>query len=149
VKYYGPIVAYNRREFLLAAAAFSGFARLCSAAPPPAAQKQRATYLELVKFILPGSDDFHGEKEAAQVEESLKNAFASKQLPLHGAAKGASPRPQGYRTLSADLDEAVFDTAATGIQQGWQEWIASLGDVRRAQFFVLPDSFVRYEIVSV
>ena len=149
MKYYGPIVAFTRREFLLSAAALPSLTCLCSAAAPPEAQKQRATYLELAKFILPGSDEFHGEKEAAQVKESLKNALASKQLPLHAAAKGASPRPRRYRTLSADLDEAVFDAAATGIQQGWQEWIASLGEIRRAQFFVLPGNLIRYEVASV
>ena len=149
MKYYGPIVAFTRREFLLSAAALPCLTCLCSAAAPPEAQKQRATYLELAKFILPGSDDFHGEKEAAQVEESFESAFASKRLPLHAAAKGASPRPRRYRTLSAGLDEAVFDAAATGIQQGWQEWIASLGEIRRAQFFVLPGNLIRYEVASV
>ena len=101
MKYYGPIAAFTRREFLLASAALPGLTCLSSAAaPPPAAQKQTPSYLELVKFIPPGSDDFHGEKEAAQIEEHLKNAFASKQLPVHAERDGTrSRRIDAYRAF--------------------------------------------------
>ena len=61
---------------------------------------------------------------------------------------GSSPAPKRYRQLDRDLEQAEFDLSDSDVAGGWGKWIASLGDVRRAQFFVLPENIIRYEVAS-
>ncbi|MGH9618296.1 MAG: FG-GAP-like repeat-containing protein, partial [Bryobacteraceae bacterium] len=97
------------------------------------------------KYILPGQDEFTGEKEAFVIRKALERAFQSKRLPLAPGARIASPLAKSYRAIAPDLHEAVYDPSGTG---GWDRWIESLGSVRRAEFFVLPGNTIRYEIAS-
>src|SRR5579875_2440604 len=140
----------SRRRFLQAAGAAPvlgcAFHRPLAAAAAP---KTQPPYLSLQKFILPGSDEFAGEKLAADFKAALTEAFEkSLPLPLAAGARGASPCPASYRSIAADLKEAVFDTSQRDVQGGWFNWRRSLGQIRRAQFYVLPDNIVRYEVAS-
>ncbi len=138
----------NRREFLAATAALPVLASLRGS--PAFAEEPRHTppYLALKKFIVPGSDEFPGEKTAAEITASLLKALESVELPLAAVATGHSPLPSTYRALAPDLEEAVFDTSDTAIASGWKAWVQSLGRVRRAEFHWLPGDVVRYEVAS-
>ncbi len=127
----------KRREFLASAAALA-----CLKVRPAFAQEphhQEPPYLKLKAYIDPGKDEFPAEKTAGEIKAALDTAVKSKRLP------NALVRPASYRTLATDLDEAVFDAAKNG---SWEQWILSLGEVRRAQFFPLPENVVRYEVAS-
>ncbi len=73
-------------------------------------------YQSLRDFILPGNDDFPGEKIAEDIRKRLHLALKSKSLP--------------------------------GAESAWEQWVASLGEIRRAQFYVLPDDVIRFEVAS-
>lgn len=148
MKRYGPIAVFSRREFLLSAAALPALTCVRAQAAAQNGPKQYASYLDLAKFISPGHDEFTGEAEAAHIVSSLNSAFREKALPLQPGAKGASPLPMQYRSISADVAEGVFEAEGSDIQQGWSKWIDSLGEIRRAQFFVLAGNLIRYEIAS-
>ncbi len=105
-------------------------------------------YLALSDFILPGKDDFPGEKKAMEIVESLQRALATSQLPVGSSLVTRSPLAASYRTLGSDLHEAVFAAQASDLQEGWKAWIQSLGTVRRAAFYPLNDGMVRYEVAS-
>ena len=111
-------------------------------------QHRQAPYEALAKFIRAGTDGFPGEKTAFEIRDALIQALHSKQLPAAPSIRGSSPFPQSYRALAPDLTEAVFDTSDSKIDQGWKRWIESLGQIRRSQFFVLPEEIVRYEVGS-
>jgi tetratricopeptide (TPR) repeat protein len=141
------VAKISRREFLLSAAAVAAV----TCVPVASAQeKQRrsATYLDLAKFIPPGHDEFQGEQEAAQIQQWLERAFEARELPLSVTATGVSPCAGSYQPIAADLEQAVFEPGQKDLQAGWRAWIQSLGEVRRAQFFLLPDNLVRYEVAS-
>lgn len=138
----------NRRQFLLSTAALPAGASLLLRGQPQIqhlVNVQPAPYLSLSKYILPGQDEFHEEAEAQRIRETLHTAFRTKRLP--GAA-GQSPLPHSYRTLSLDLEEAVYDSHSTDVAKGWEEWVHSLGNVERVQFYPLPGNIVRYEVKS-
>lgn len=150
MKFYGAITALSRREFLLSAAALPAIT--CLRIPllaAEAAPKSYASFLELAKFITPGNDEFAGEAEAARIERALYEAFESKRLPLGPNVKGLSPLPARYAVVGEGLSQAVFNTTGRDLQRDWERWIASLGEIKRLQFFVLPDNLVRYEVASV
>ncbi len=126
----------NRREFLLYTAALAGLKPPDVFAEEP--HHQEPPYLKLKKFIEPGSDEFSAEPAAYALKNKLHAALASKTLA--GAAIG----PSSYRQLAPDLAEGVFD----GSPADWRVWVESLGQVRRAEFFPLPDDIVRFEVAS-
>ncbi|MFL6351439.1 MAG: FG-GAP-like repeat-containing protein [Bryobacteraceae bacterium] len=105
-------------------------------------------YLALERFIAPGHDEFPQEKAASQIVESLAKAVRAMELPIAMACQGSSPCPKAYRSLAPDLEDAVFDLSDIAIEEGWRRWVRSLGNIRRAQFYVLPDNVVRYEVAS-
>jgi tetratricopeptide (TPR) repeat protein len=142
------IQGLSRREFLLTAAAVAALKGLRAAPAFAEAGRHQAPYFALEKFILPGNDEFPEEKTAMQIRDSLNGALRSLQLPLGSSCKCFSPCPRSYRDLAPDLKEAVFDSSDTALAEGWRRWVASLGNVRRAQFYPLPDGVVRYEIAS-
>jgi tetratricopeptide (TPR) repeat protein len=80
----------------------------------------QAPYLPLEKFILPGADEFPEEKTAFAIRAALEHALHSGNLPA------ADPQ----------------------IATAWRRWTASLGSVRRAHFYPLPDDVVRYEVAG-
>jgi tetratricopeptide (TPR) repeat protein len=114
----------------------------------PEHSRREAPYLSLAKFILPGQDEFPEEAKAFQIHDLLVEAFRSKRL-TGVAIRGSSPAAKVYRPLAPHLQEAVFDLADTDVAGGWRKWIESLGEVRRAEFFVLAEDTIRYEVASL
>lgn len=94
-----------------------------------------------------GTDEFLFEKEAQEIEAKLSAMMGSRDLPLASDFTGASPMPLRHRTIAPGVSEAEFGAAGT-FQDGLTQWIQSLGNIRRAGFFVLPDNVVRYEIAT-
>ncbi len=135
----------KRREFLKSAAAIP--ALTCLRSTPAFAEEARhkPPYLALKKFIPPGSDEFVWEKTAFEIRASLEKALLSMELP---DATGISPLPTGYRSIAPDVQEAVFESTGGNVAAGWKAWVQSLGTVRRAHFYPLPDGIVRYEVAS-
>ena len=52
--------------------------------------------------------------------------------------------PLPTNKLAPDLAEGVFE----GCRGSWRDWVESLGQVRRADFFPLPGNTVRFEVAS-
>jgi hypothetical protein len=139
---------FTRREFLISAAALPGLT--CLGGAPAFADEPRhdPPYLALQSFIPPGNDEFPEEKTAAQIVESLDKALRSMELPIGASFQGSSPCPESYRGVAHDLEEAVYEHSDVAVREGWKRWIQSLGNLRRAQFHVLPEGIVRYEVTS-
>ena len=127
----------NRREFLIYSAALA-----CLRDRAVAAEEERPhpepPYLKLKPFIEPGHDEFANEKDAFDLKQRLRAAMAAKKLD--NAAIG----PTSYRQIAPDLAEGVFE----GKPADWGEWIESVGHIRRAAFFPLPENLVRFEVAS-
>ncbi len=139
----------NRRQFIGSFAA-AGFARPrhCSAAPFPVRFRKASPHETLARYIVPGNDEFAGEKAAMEIEAMLRRLPETGTLPLAPDFRGVSPLPSRYRSVGADCFVAEFDAAVDGFAAGLKKWVDSLGTVRRARFFVLPGDVVRYEIES-
>jgi len=94
-----------------------------------------------------GTDEFKFEKEALEIEGKLSAMLRRRELPLASDFTGASLMPRRYRTIAPGVSEAEFG-AEGAFQVGLARWIQSLGNIRRAGFFILPENVVRYEIAS-
>jgi len=138
----------NRRQFIgsLAAAGFLPF-RHSAAAPFPVRFRKASPHETLAPYILPGNDEFPGEKTAMEIAGLLRRLPETGALPLAADFHGSSPLPARYRAVSGDCFEAEFD-AAGEFGPGLRKWLDSLGAIRRARYFVLPGNMVRYEIES-
>ena len=136
----------KRREFLFASAVAAGAQRFSYAFEPAETKIRTAPYLSLVKYIEPGSDEFRGEKIAAELVTLLHRAIDTKQLPLATEFRGTSICPTTYKNVAIDLLKAVFSQEP---RVGWSEWLDSVGTIRRAEFCALPDDIVRFEITSI
>lgn len=113
--------SFSRREFLMATAAVPALAGFRSSATESEPQQpRRAPYEALEKFILPGNDEFPEEKTAFEIRAALERALHSGELPAAG--------PQ--------------------VASAWRTWLESLGSVRRARFYPLPDEVVQYEVAG-
>jgi len=134
----------NRRDFLLAAAAAASAPSFAAATPNTQNAGQTAPYLSLQPYIEPGTDEFTTEKEAADLVELLNTAFASGFLPLAATFTGSSICPSGHRDIAPDLKRATFSPEEKTPQ--WSEWLHSLGAINRAEFQILPDKIVRFEV---
>ncbi len=140
--------ALTRRELLAAAAAVPALSIM---RPAPAFAEQAshaAPYLGLQKFIVPGQDDFPEEKRALEIETALQNAVRSAKLPCGIDVKGFSACASSSKTVAVDLEEAVFNTSDSDVAGGWQRWVHSLGNVRRAEFQSLPGGLIRFAVSS-
>jgi tetratricopeptide (TPR) repeat protein len=148
VKQRGSTSNFTRREFLISAAAIPALS--CLSGEPAFADEPHydPPYLALQKFILPGNDEFPKEKTAMQIVESLDKALRSMELPIGPSFQGESPCPKNYKALAPDVEEAVFESSDAAVEEGWRRWVQSLGNIRRAQFYVLPGGTVRYEVAS-
>ncbi len=137
----------RRRDFLAVCAAplysVPGFA----SSPFPVKFKQEPSYAAVMAFAEPGTDEFPEEKTAKQIEASLASALETGDLPLAPACGGSSPAPAEYKSIGPDVESAVYSSAGD-IASGWTKWRASLGTIRRARFYRLPDERVRYDIRS-
>ncbi len=136
----------SRRDFLAATATLPALAGL-KAKPVFAEESPHLPpYLALRKYISPGADEFAEEKKAALIVTELREAFQTGNLK--NEPRGHSPCPVSYRSIAPDLQEAVFDTGNTNIREGWNCWVRSLHKVRRADFYLLPGGFVRFEVAG-
>jgi Tfp pilus assembly protein PilF len=132
----------KRREFLLAAAALTTVPKLSFAGFDPEPAARAAPYLALKKYLEPGTDEFTAEKSAADLVKTLHAAVSTGHLPL-----AKSICPASYREVATDLTEAIF-TRQDSSDNGWSNWLASLGAIRRAEFHALPGDLVKFEISS-
>ncbi len=130
----------NRREFL---AALAVAASLPVNATPATSTSPKASFR-----IQEESDDFECEKIARVVEQTLGQMLRNGNLPLAPEFHGASPLPARYRTVAEGVAQAEFGKSPFTFEDGLERWIASLGAVRSANFFALPDDQVRFEIAG-
>ncbi len=139
----------NRREFIsgLALAAFLK-PKHCSADPFPAHFRRASPYESLTQYIVPGGDEFPEEKAAMEITSALRQLISKRAVPLAPDFKGSSPAPVRYRAVADDVGEAEFSAGPSSFVDGFQEWLASLGVVRDARYYVLPGGMVRFEIES-
>ena len=126
----------NRREFLISSAALASLKSPAAFAEEP--RHKEPPYLKLKSFIEPGRDEFTSEKAALDLKARLRAAVFSKTL-AHAAVG-----PTSYKQVAVDLAEGVFE----GATASWEQWVESLGRVRRADFFPLPGNTVRFEVAS-
>jgi tetratricopeptide (TPR) repeat protein len=134
----------GRREFLAALASLgilpsnsSGSSRY------PVHFRKPNPYDHVLAHVEPGTDEFPFEKEAQEIEGRLSAMLRGQALPLTSDFAGTVPLALRYRPVADGVAEAEF-----GAETDFQKWVASLGRIRRAGFFVLPDNLVRYEIAS-
>lgn len=128
----------NRRQFLFAAAAVSIFRRASEA---QAATERRAPYLELEKFLAPGSDEFKAEKDAVELAKALREAVKSGTLHV-----ATSICPASFKHPAANVREAIFN--GENKADDFAEWIKTFGTIRRAEFYPLADNIVYFEVSS-
>jgi tetratricopeptide (TPR) repeat protein len=136
----------TRREFLAATAAAAAIARVSPAAAGSNESLHQAPFEALRGYILPGNDQFAGEQTALAFRTALNEALRSGELP---GVRGVSVCPRSFKKIADDVSVAVFDAADTDVAGGWRRWRESLGEIRRAQFFVLPENRIRYEVASM
>jgi tetratricopeptide (TPR) repeat protein len=146
--YSRRVPGLSRRELLIGAASTPFIVGLFSR--PAFAESIRRTppYEKLKKFIVAGEDEFTGEPKALEAERLLLEALRTQELPLSAACQGSSPFPVSYSTLATDLEVAGYSTGGLTIGEGWKKWMVALGHVKRAEFQVLAEDRVRFEIVS-
>ena len=134
----------GRREFL-AALASSGILSSDSSGSVryPVQFRKPNPYDGVVGRVNPGTDEFPFEKEAQEIESRLRAMLRGQPLPQASNFAGRAPLARRYKPVAEGVSEAEF-----GSEGDFEQWIASLGRVRRASFFVLPDDVVRYEIAS-
>jgi hypothetical protein len=142
----------DRRRFIetLAAASLMRPARGQNAAAPVAidAQRARNPLDSALRDIAPGHDEFSFEKQAAEIASALREMMRTRVAPLGAGFRGVSPFPASYRAVAEGVAGAEFNSDDAAFTEGLQKWIASLGEVHAARFFVLPGGFIRYEIAS-
>ena len=139
--------AFSRRRFLTATALLPALGRMRANPAFAAEPAVRPAYLDLVKDILPGEDEFPAEKAAVEIAEALEKAMASGYLPADASAASTPVFPSRYQSVAPDIQKAVMEPA-NSIAEGWTRWRESLGVIRRAQFYPLTDGIVRYEVAS-
>jgi len=138
----------QRREFLAALASLGFLRSRASASIPYAIHFRKANPFDAVlAHIEAGSDEFPLEKQAQEIENRLAAVLHGEPLPLAAGFHGTPPRPLRYTRIAEGVSEAEFAAAETS-DPAVAEWIRSLGPIRRARFFALPDDVIRYEIAS-
>ncbi len=137
----------DRRHFIGALGAAS-LVRTRPAAGDVEVVRPRSPYEALLRDIEPGHDDFPLEKEAFEIAARLRELPRTRELPLSPDFHGQSPLPVRYVPLAEGVSRAEFDPSEGAFDSGLKGWVDSLGEIRAARFFVLPDDMVRYEIAS-
>jgi tetratricopeptide (TPR) repeat protein len=110
--------------------------------------RRQPPYASALAYILPGLDEFPGEKAAMEIEACLQTALQSGRLPCAEGLRSGSPSVHEYRNIAPGVAAAVFDEAGD-TASGWEKWRRSLGEIRTARFYSLPDDVVRYDVRSV
>jgi len=138
----------GRREFLAALASLGLVpSRGLGSTRYPVHLRKANPYDGVLAHVVAGTDEFPFEKEALEIEGNLSAMLRGMELPVASDFTGASVMPLRYRTIASGVSEAEFG-AEGAFQDGLARWIQSLGSIRRAGFFVLPDNVVRYEIAT-
>ena len=140
------MIDWNRREFLTTFAASAFIApRLHANSPFPVRFRQQPQYGPLSQFVEAGSDEFPGERVAMEIESSLRAGVRGGEVKFAENCGGFSPVASEYRAIAPGVSQAVFDNSRD-VPSGWKKWLASLGEIRSARFYSLPDNIVRYDI---
>ncbi len=116
--------------------------------PFPVEFRKASPWDALRPLLEPGHDEFAIEKDAAEVTARWNRLFENGSVPLASDFRGASPMPAQYKKVADGVFEAAFDGGQSGFRAGLANWIAKLGQIRSARFFVLARGRVRYEIAS-
>jgi tetratricopeptide (TPR) repeat protein len=139
----------KRRSFLSSALALPVISEFLRETPAYAETAvHHAPYLALQPYVQPGQDEFPEELEAVQAEAALRTAVNSRKLPMASIVRGKSLVASNWKQVSPDVSEALFQESVEDTGASFARWIESLGSVRRAQFFILPEDTVRYEVAS-
>ena len=158
----------DRRDFLHLTLAASTSAVTCTrvnlaagssafAGPDfPVQFSKKHPYQDLYRHLEPGLDAFKLEKQAWEISEHLKRLPELQGLPQAASFRGVSPQPDRYSKPAEDVFKAIFDSSNTDFQNGMQEWLVALGEIRKTRFFVTEISRedekvtaqIRYEISS-
>ena len=138
----------SRRELAAIAAGLLRPAQpLAAATPWPVEFRKKAAHQSLEPYILPGSDGFLVEKEAAEIEQWLSQTLQTRALPIDSGFEGSSPMPQWWRSVAPDVVEAEYGGGGA-FADGLRRWVESLGEVRAARFSALPADRIRFEVAS-
>ncbi len=108
----------------------------------------RAPYLKLASFVPPGNDEFPEEAQAMAAQGALEKAIRTGTLPSAPGFTGKSLVASSWQQLGSFVSEAKFENAASRSDADFSQWLASLGEIGRTRFFVLPGDLVRFEISS-
>ena len=145
---------WSRREFLFRAAAgsllLSGRHSASAAESIPITAKFRnpEPFEALRKYIRPGQDGFACEAKAASILRTLEEGARTLSMPLAPAFHGNSPEPSQWKDIGSGIRTGVYVDSTTPFAAGWKQWLQSLGDIRRLQFFPLDKDEVRVEAES-
>jgi len=121
----------TRRELLGALAAAACLRpRHLSAAPFPVHFRRPSPHELLAPYILPGADNFPGEKTAMEIAAQLRKL----------AAAGSIPFPTRYHQISPNVFEADITATQSANPQP---------PTPNPRFYVLPLDTIRYEVQSV
>ncbi|HLK67481.1 MAG TPA: FG-GAP-like repeat-containing protein [Bryobacteraceae bacterium] len=141
----------KRRHFIASLAAAS-LAPSCTEIRTAAAEieivRPRSPYEALLRDIEPGHDDFPVEKQAAEIAAHFRALTRSRTLPLAPDFTGASPLPVRYTPIAEGVSRAEFQSDGETFAAGLVKWLDSLGEIRSARFFVLPNDILRFEIAG-
>src|ERR1700728_1178395 len=117
-------------------------------APFPVHFRKSNPYESLRPLVEPGHDEFKIEQEAAATTARWNRLLITGAVPLAGGFRGSTPMPARYQEIATGVFTAEFNRADNGFDAGMARWIAKLGAIRSARFFVLADDRLRYEIAG-
>ncbi len=143
----------NRRQFFGTAATVATWR---AAESPALAQSNVAVevvrpftpYATLLRHIEPGHDEFPLEKQALDIAAHLARLPETGTLPLAPNFTGSSPVPARFRAITPAVATAEFSPDPAPFPSALRAWLTSLGTLRAARFFVLPENRIRFEIAS-
>ena len=116
--------------------------------PFPVHYRKPNPYEKLRALIQPGHDAFAVEAEAGAITAHWNRSIAAGSMPLADGFRGFSPLPKSYKKIDDGVTIGEFDKSDRGFENGLKQWIAKLGSIRSARFFVLPGNRLRFEIAS-
>ncbi len=136
----------NRREFLTTFAAAAFFIqRIHASSPFPVRFRQQPQYGPASQLVEAGSDEFPGERLAMEIESGLQAGVQGGEVRFAENCGGFSPAASEYRAIAQGVSQAVYD-GSRDVASGWKKWLGSLGEIRSARFYSLPDNVVRYDV---
>jgi tetratricopeptide (TPR) repeat protein len=137
----------NRRRFIGTTVAAAWLAR-SSPASEGAAIHAGSPWETFLRDIEPSADEFPLEKQAFEIAAHLKRFPETGVLPFAPGLRGVSPMPVRYQTADYDVSRAEYGNSGASIAEGFAQWLDSVGPIRAARFYVLPEDIVRFEIAA-